>query len=50
MFNYVKIHTTILNHFSILVGLTAMIVYTGFVFVPRYMNNIMDYSGYVAGS
>ena len=27
-----------------------MIFYTGFIFLPRYMNNIMDYSGYMAGS
>jgi len=35
---------------SILIGLLAMIFYTGFIFLPRYMNNIMDYSGYMAGS
>jgi len=35
---------------SILVGLTAMIIYTGFIFIPRYLDNIVDYSGYVAGS
>ena len=35
---------------SVLIGLVAMIVYTGFIFFPRYYNNILDYSGYMAGS